>query len=75
MYYNISIQAEFRPKHLGSVLDLWKPCHIARPNSWRLINSSITVSCISTDLEKPMVLRAKRLIRVRKVKCLRSVMF
>lgn len=33
----------------------------------------ITVSCISTVLEKQIVRRASRLIRVRKVRCLRSI--
>jgi hypothetical protein len=35
--------------------------------------SAITVSCIKMVLEKQIVLRAKRLMRVRKVKCFRSI--
>jgi hypothetical protein len=42
-------------------------------NSNRLMNSPMTGSCNHSDLEKQMVLRAKRLIRVRKVRCLRSI--
>ena len=45
----------------------------ARPNSWRLMNNPITVSCINSDLEKQIVLRANRLIRVLNVKCFRSI--
>jgi hypothetical protein len=35
---------------------------MAYPNSNRSINKPITISCITTDLEKQMVLRASRLI-------------
>jgi len=42
-------------------------------NSYRLINRPITISCIRMDLEKQIVFLAKRLIRVLKVKCLRSI--
>ena len=45
----------------------------ARPNSWRLMNNPITVSCKQMDLEKQFVLRANRLIRVLNVKCFRSI--
>ena len=41
--------------------------------SYLLINKPMTISCIRMDLEKQIVFRAKRLIRVRKVKCLRSI--
>jgi len=37
------------------------------------MNSPITASCSHLDLEKQMVLRAKRLTRVRKVRRLRSI--
>lgn len=37
------------------------------------MNSPITISCIKTVLQKQIVLRAKRLIRVRKFKCLFSI--
>lgn len=57
----------------GHVLDLWNWNQIAQPNSKRLMNSPITRSCITTVLEKQIVLRANRLMRVRKVKCLRSI--
>jgi hypothetical protein len=33
----------------------------------------MTTSCIKADFEKQIVLRASRLIHVRKVKCLRSI--
>ena len=39
----------------------------------RLMNSPITTSCITIDLEKQIVLRANRLIRVLNVRCLRSI--
>ena len=42
--------------------------HMARPNSYRLIDNPITVSCIKTDFEKQTVLQTERLIRARKVK-------
>ncbi len=38
-----------------------------------LIKSPIIVSCMATFLEKPRVLRCKRLIRVRKSRFLRSI--
>ncbi len=37
------------------------------------MNKLIIVSCISMVLEKQIVRRASRLIRVRKVRCLRSI--
>lgn len=37
------------------------------------MNKPITTLCITIDLEKQMVLRASRLIRVRKVKCFRPI--
>jgi hypothetical protein len=43
-------------------------------NSYRLINRPITISCIRIDLEKQIVFLAKRLIRVLKVKCIRSIL-
>jgi hypothetical protein len=39
---------------------------MGRPNSYRLINSPITKSCIRCVLEKQIVRRANRLIQVRK---------
>ena len=35
-----------------------------RENSYKLINKSITISCIISDLEKQIVLRARRFILV-----------
>jgi hypothetical protein len=46
---------------------------MALPNSYRLTNNPITVSCISSVLEKQIVFLVKRFIRVRNVKCLRSI--
>ena len=43
------------------------------PNSNRLIKSPITMLCIRIFFEKQIVLRTRRLIRVRQVKCLRSI--
>jgi hypothetical protein len=57
----------------GHVLDLLDWNQTGQPNSKRLMNNPITTSCITTDLEKQIVFRANRLIRVRKVKCLRSI--
>ncbi len=42
-------------------------------NSKILITKPITMSCIFKDLEKQIVLRARRLIRVLKVGFLRSI--
>src|SRR6266705_1845610 len=41
---------------------------MARPNSYRLMNSPITRSCIRSVLEKHSVRRTNRLIRVRRTK-------
>ena len=37
------------------------------------MNNPITTSCSQVDLEKQIVFRASRLIRVRNVRCLRSI--
>ena len=42
-----------------------------RPNSSRLIKSPITKSCMRSVLEKQIVRRTNRLIRARKLVCLR----
>jgi hypothetical protein len=47
-------------------------CYIFTPNSQRLMNKPMTRSCICVDFEKQIVLRTRRLIRVRSVRCLRS---
>ncbi len=59
--------------NVGNVLDVRICGHTARPNSWRLMNNPITVSCIFSVLEQQIVFLASRLIRILKVKCLRSI--
>jgi len=49
------------------------PPQMARPNSYRLMNSPITRSCICSVLEKHNVRRMSRLIRVRRLMCLLSI--
>jgi hypothetical protein len=44
------------------------PIQSVNPNSYRLTNNPITMSCIWMDLEKQIVLRVSRFIRVRKVR-------
>src|SRR5262245_55856082 len=55
------------------VSNLLIPCQITRPNSCRLMKSPITRSCICSVLEKQIVRRTNRLIRVRKLICLLSI--
>src|SRR5882724_5168790 len=43
------------------------------PKAYRLTNKPMTMSCICVDFEKQIVLRTKRLMRVRNVRCLRSI--
>ncbi len=58
----------------GNVVNVWIYSYlIVRPNSYRLMNNPITASCISSVLEKQIVLLANRLIRVLNVRCLRSI--
>src|SRR6266851_6281791 len=45
----------------------------ARPNSYRLMKSPITRSCICSVLEKQIVRRTNRLMRVRRLMCLLSI--
>ena len=47
--------------------------YTARPKAYRLTNKPMTMSCICVVFEKPMVLRTKRLMCVRKVRCMRSI--
>ena len=47
--------------------------HNTMPNSSRLTNNPITISCSSIDFEKPMVFRINRFSLVRKVRCFRSI--
>ena len=49
------------------------PIQSMNPNSYRLTNNPMTISCICMDLEKQIVLRVSRLMRVRKVRCFRSI--
>ena len=46
---------------------------MSRPNSYRLMNSPITRSCMRSVLEKHSVRRTSRLIRVRRLICLLSI--
>jgi hypothetical protein len=39
------------------------------------MNNPITTSCSQIDLEKQIVFRANRLIRVRNVRCFRSILW
>ena len=48
-------------------------CQTATPNSYRLIKRPITTSCMRSVLEKQIVRRTNRLIRVRKLMCLLSI--
>jgi hypothetical protein len=49
----------------GRVLDLDVMAYNSNLNSYRLTNKPMTISCSRMDLEKQIVLRARRLIRVR----------
>ena len=49
------------------------PPQMARPNSYQLMNSPITRSCICSVVEKQIVRRINRLIRVRRLMCLLSI--
>ena len=44
-----------------------------RPHSSRLLKQPMMMSCSSLALEKPIALRARRLRRVRHVRCFRSM--
>ena len=44
-----------------------------RPNSYRLMKSPSTRSCMRSVFEKPIVRRTNRLIRVRRLMCLLSI--
>lgn len=59
---------------VGDVINVLKPLiYTARPNSYRLMKIPMTMSCICVDFEKQIVFRARRLMRVRKPRCLRSM--
>jgi len=49
------------------------PSQMARPNAYRLMKSPITKSCMRSVLEKQIVRRTNRLIRVRRLMCLLSI--
>ena len=49
------------------------PAHRGCPNSYRLMKSPITRSCMCSVLEKHSVRRTRRLIRVRRLICLLSI--
>ena len=49
------------------------PDQRGRPNSYRLMKSPITRSCMCSVLEKHSVRRTRRLIRVRRLMCLLSI--
>jgi hypothetical protein len=55
------------------VSDVLIACQTDTPNSYRLINSPSTKSCIRSVLEKQIVRRTNRLIRVRQLMCLLSI--
>ena len=57
----------------GGVSDLLIAYQTDTPNSYRLINSPITKSCMRSVLEKQIVRRTNRLIRVRMLMCLLSI--
>ena len=61
-------------RRLGSVTDV-NICYTKTPNSYRLINSPITISCIFSNLEKQIVFRTNRLMRVERVKKPSLIMF
>src|SRR5262249_23537511 len=58
---------------LEGVPELWIPYQTDTPNSYRLINSPSTRSCMRSVLEKQIVRRTNRLIRVRILMCLLSI--
>jgi len=65
--------AEINGRAIGFIQIIDPASQTTCPNSARLMNKPITMSCSHSDLEKQIVLQANRLIRVRKVKCLRSI--
>ena len=69
----IRSQACMRNAQKECVSDLLITCQTDTPNSYRLIKRSITKSCMCSVLEKQIVRRTNRLIRVRKFICLLSI--
>src|SRR5205823_6480677 len=64
-----------REKHTrqGDVSQVLIPDQKSYPNSYRLMKSPITRSCMRSVLEKQIVRRTSRLIRVRRLICLLSI--
>jgi hypothetical protein len=60
-------------REVEGVVELWISPQMATPNSYRLMKSPMTRSCIRSVLEKQIVRRTNRLIRVRKLMCLLSI--
>src|SRR5262245_28034362 len=60
--------------HVGGVPELWIPCSMARPHSYRLTKRPITRSCIGSVCERPIVRRSSRLMQVRRLMCLLSIL-
>ena len=60
-------------KKKEDVSDLLITCQTDTPNSYRLIKRPITKSCMCSVLEKQIVRRTNRLIRVRELMCLLSI--
>src|SRR2546430_9848915 len=58
---------------LGDVSQVLIPDQKSYPNSYRLMKSPITRSCMRSVLEKQIVRRTSRLIRVRRLICLLSI--
>ena len=57
----------------GDVSQVLIPTQTGCPNSYRLMKSPITRSCMRSVLEKHSVRRTSRLIRVRRLMCLLSI--
>jgi hypothetical protein len=60
-------------ERLGDVSQVLIPAQRDCPNSYRLMKSPITRSCMRSVLEKHSVRRTSRLIRVRRLMCLLSI--
>src|SRR5262245_25636128 len=55
------------------VSELWISSQTVTPNSYRLMKSPSTKSCMRSVCEKQIVRRTNRLVRVRKLMCLLSI--
>src|SRR5262252_3680667 len=75
LFYEIDEQMGAIPKHpeAGDVSQVLIPSQRDCPNSYRLMKSPITRSCMRSVLEKHSVRRTSRLIRVRRLRCLLSI--